>query len=478
MPSTLKRTQQRALTLSRSFANAVRSTISNTLCVISPDIVCLTPQSDPTSFCDTRHPACSPFDNTIRYPTIPKHDIGRPRQLRRGGLPAFRPIHFIHRLPVEILSHIFVMGSEDDMMLPIRVSHVCRVWREITFRTPSLWRRITLTPQTEMWRERIYRARECTLDIQLKSWVTSSSGFPRHQSLDMYAVQWHIHLVAPFVRRWRSLEIVFTEYAPFLWNAALSGCCSRSRDHAKNLEDLTLIFRANDDTKEFCLFSGVAPKLRRVTLDGIRLTWLPSLFGNLVYLDYTHHGFTVGHQAVRDVMSMLEVCTRLVEFRILFPRKHIPVHPTRYHPVKRHVVLPFLTRLQLRVEGPDIPFELAHLMTLVLTPSLLSLRLIDAERHHQPFPSLKSFFYVYAIAPSLRLLRIEHGWYDPRMVTPVLQALPNIRQLVVRRPHSPDQILNLNPRSRKGRHWGNDVYGHMHFHVHPDLKGIRKDSYA
>lgn len=385
-------------------------------------------------------------------------------------------LHFVCRLPVEILAHVFVLGSEDDMMLPVAVSHVCRNWRQIALCTPALWRRITLTPQTDMWQERIQRARACSLDIQLLDQITMRSGLPRRQHLDVHTVYWYMYLVVPLIRRWRSLEIDFTSPSPYLWNAALSGCCSKSaRAEALILEDLSLIYRANDDSKEFCLFSGIAPRLCRVTLDGIRLTWLPSLFGNLAYLDYTHHGFTVGHQAVQDMISMLEVSFRLVELRLLFPRKPNPHHPFRQHAVTRRVRLPSLNNLHLRVEGPDIPFELAHLVTLIDTPSLAFLRLIDLNQRPLSFPNLKSFFYVYPLPPSLRILRIEHGWYDARMVPPALRALPNIRQLVVKRRHAPDQVLNLKPQSRKRTHWTRDIYGQMHFHVHPDLKAGRME---
>lgn len=356
-------------------------------------------------------------------------------------------------------------------MLPVNISHVCSAWREIALRTPTLWRRITLSSNIDMWKERICRARACTLDIQLLSEIMTPSGIPRHQFLDGDTVQWHLYQVASYIRRWRSLEIVFTEYCPFLWNAALSECCSRSRrTQALALEELLLVYRANDDTKEFCLFSGFAPRLRKVTLDGIRLTWLASLFGNITHLDYTHHGFTSGHQAVHDVISMLEVSSQLIELKLLFPRKYTPAIPARSRPVSRRVLLPSLSHLQLCAEGSDIPFELAHIMTLVLTPQLTSLRLVDLDRRRHSFPSLKSFFYVYAISPSLRYLRIEHGWYDSRMVSPILRALPDLHQLVVRRPHAPDQVLNLNSRNRQGGHRTDDLHGHMHLLVHPNWK--------
>jgi len=361
-------------------------------------------------------------------------------------------------------------------MLPVSISHVCSAWREIALRTPSLWRRICLSPREDMWRERIYRAKACSLDVRLLPWRQTRSGHVRKQFLDMHAVQWYMHLVTPFMHRWRSLEILFTEYSPFLWNAALSGCCATNkRVYTPLLQELSLVYRANDDTKEFCLFSGFAPRLRRLTLDGLRLTWLPSLFRNLTFLDYTHHGFTGGRQAVHEVMSMLEVSTCLVELRILFPRKaHIvpPSPHSTFAPIKsRRVLLPALTRLHLCTDGSDIPFELRQLMVLVSTPSLTSLRLFDLNNNLHSFPSLHSFLHVYAIPPSLQMLHIENGWFDPQMLTPLLHMLPNLWQLAIKRPHLPDQIIDLYSRVWDARNLIYQVHG---FFPSSDAKKTRR----
>jgi hypothetical protein len=320
-------------------------------------------------------------------------------------------------------------------MLPVVVSHVCSSWRAIAFRTPSLWHRITLDRRLDMWRDRIYRPQACSLDVQLLPWFTLRTGIVHLQRLDMHIVQWYMQLVIPSVHRWRSLEILFTDYSPYLWNAALFGCCSRtSRGQAHMLEDLSLVYPANDDAKEFCLFSGFAPRLRRVTLDGIRLTWLPSLFGNLMFLDYSHHAFTAGHQAVNELLNMLQISCHLVEFRILFPSKRvIPLLLPHSPPAMKRISLPCITHLHVRVDRLGIPLELAHLLTLVRTPSLISLRLIDLSCQHHSFPNLKSFFQIYSIPRTLRILRIEHGWYNPRLVFPLLYALPSVQHLVVRR---------------------------------------------
>jgi len=345
-------------------------------------------------------------------------------------------------------------------MLPVVISHVCSSWRAIAFRTPVLWRRITLTPRIDMWRERIRRAKACSLDIQLLPWTKLRSGMSRRQGLDIHTVQWYMHLVVPRLHRWRSLEIQFIDYSPHLWKAALFGCCSRSnKAQALMLEELSLSYRRNDDMKEFSLFSGCAPRLRRVTLDGIRLAWHPSLFGNLTFLDYSHHAFTWGHDAVEDVLTMLRVCSRLVEFRILFPQKRGATLPARAPPTPRRVVLSRLTHLHIRVDSAGIPLELAHLLSLVHTPSLISLRFLDLSRRHNSFPNLSSFFQLYSIPRALRIVRIEHGWYDQQLIFPLLYTLPNIRHLVVRRPHAPDMFYDLILRRWKAGTGIEDTYG-------------------
>lgn len=361
-------------------------------------------------------------------------------------------------------------------MLPVVVSHVCSTWRAIAFRTPSLWRRITLSPRMDMWRERMHRARACSLDVQLLPWVKFRSGIARRQYLDIHTVQWYMHLVVPFIYRWRSLEISFTDYSPYLWNAALFGCCSRSnRAQALMLEELSLVYPRNDDTKEFALFSGCAPRLRRVTVDGIRLAWLPSLFGNLTFLDYSHHAFTWGHEAVNDVISILQVSSRLTELRILFPQKRVTTLPPRTPPVNKRIVLPYLTHLYARVDGAAIPLELAHLLSLVHTPSLISLRLIDLTRRHHSFSNLAAFFQLYSLPRTLRIVRIEHGWFDQNLIFPLLYALPSIRHLVVRRPHAPDMFYDLISRRWKAGNKIEDTFGYSSFHArHPSIQRPRR----
>jgi hypothetical protein len=263
--------------------------------------------------------------------------------------------------------------------------------------------------------------------------------------MNMYAVNRYMGMVKPYTHQWRSLDIHFAQYASHLWQVAIANCASP----APQLEELSLVYRLNDDVQEFSLFDGYAPRLRRVTIDGIRLKWTHSLFTNLTFLDYSHHGFTSGNRAVYDVINILSVSTRLVDLRILFPRGRTPRLPAMSEAVSTPVNLPHLSQLSLRVDGFDIPFELAHLVTLITAPSLTTLHLTDLRRSHRAFPSIKSIFYVYALPRTLRFISVSHGWYDPRMVQALYQALPRLAHIHVKRTRAPEQVLDLKPQIRE-----------------------------
>lgn len=383
------------------------------------------------------------------------------QDMRRPNRRDPRPIAFpIFRLPPELLAHIFVLGSEDDHTLPLSVSHTCSTWRRLALWTPSLWRQICLDPRGDMWRQRIYRAKDCSLDIKLLPYVQKLGGIFQPQRLDHHTVQWHMHLVTPFIHRWRSLEIQFLDYAPFLWNSALSECCSTGPDaRAPCLQDLSLVYRDNDDPKEFLLFSGFAPRLRRVTLDGVCLSWRPSLFANLTCLDYAHHGFTRGGQAVHDVVAMLRVSSRLIELRITFPRSKIS---HRYDlvlpmmepvPTTRTVVLRHLRTLHLRVDTRDIPPELVRLMSHVHSPNLISLHLVDLGHRPRPFRSLGLFTGSYVFPPSLRVVEVGYGWNYEGMMTSMLARLPNIRKWKIEQSHTKDQRFVIHRHHGAERSW-------------------------
>lgn len=428
MPGTLKRTQVRQLTLNRSSTDVVRSKVISAEYVICPPSSPMPPNVHPARFIFNDDDGTY-GDKRRERPSGRTHHHSQ--RASRTCKP-HRRTHPIHTIPSELLALIFVLGSSLDVTFPITVSHVCFAWRNVALYTPSLWRRITLTSNThyklDMWRERILRAKACPLDIELGA---GTSG--RRPYIGTNAVQWYMHLVLPTLSRWRSLHISFAHSSPFLWNTALSGCCSSmsSLVHAPLIEDISLIYPANDDDKEFSLFGGVAPRLRSLTLDGIRLAWIPRMMCNLTYLDYTHRGPVSGHHAVSIVLDMLDISNRLQELRISFPARHereLPGNPRAAH---RRVVLPRLTTLHLRIEGPGIPSELLTLLPLLSLPYLSSLHMHDPLRSAHPFIHLGALLKGFRFPPQLREMMMEGGWVDHRVLPSLLRSLKGLKRLVV-----------------------------------------------
>lgn len=315
------------------------------------------------------------------------------------------PIHPIRRLPPELLVHVFMLGSFDDVMFPVLMSHVCHSWRAVALHAHTLWRRITLTRHSDltMWQERLRRARSCALDITIASSRVGSTALP---DIDTVALQ--MHMIIPYLARTRSLDISFDGlHTPYLWNTALGPLCPRSSSiwdpesppspqdansrgvviSAARLETLSLRYPGNDDTKEFTLYGGFSPRLTRLTVQGVRLTWLPGLFGNLRYLDYTHHGFTSGKKAVDELLSMLQVSGQLRELRLSFTTR-VMMEREVLHIGGRSLIgdgdivtLPHLESLTLSIEGQSAqaPSELVSVASRLSLPRLRKLYLYDPD---------------------------------------------------------------------------------------------------
>jgi hypothetical protein len=320
---------------------------------------------------------------------------------------AVKPLHPIHFLPPEVLAHIFVLGASstdrEGILFPLMISHVCGAWRDLAVSIHCLWRQITSDYNWQISQHYLRHSAACQLD------VTLSHG----RILDVGGVQWYMHLISPHINRWRSFTVRFDHYAPFLWNSALSSCCGTTKAvQARALEALTLIYPKNDDTKEFTLFGGVAPRLTTLTVVGIRLDWLPSLFQNLKILDYTHHGFTRGHEAVVEFLFMMQTSYRLEELRISFPAT---LRREEYPYSLPVITLPSLQRLVIRVRN-DIPTELTIILGSLQLPMLRSLHLRDTSRSKHPFPSLKAFSRALRRPQSLVLLDLGYGWWEKRFV--------------------------------------------------------------
>lgn len=343
-------------------------------------------------------------------------------------------------------------------MFPVTVSHVCRAWRFLALHTPSLWRHISLDARLTMWSERIFRAKACSLDISLYLRFPPVHQQPydinqRPRPIDARDVQTYMFHIMPYISRWRSLEIRFEGYAPHLWYAALSTCCFRSSPavHANALKELTLVYPNNDDPKKFALFDGAAPRLRRVTLWGIRLAWTPSLFRNLSSLDYTHHAFSTGREAALEVLLILQVSARLETLRLAFPaenggdgwsasaseseRTGHAYAPSRADlRSSRRVHLAHLSLLELAVvgAGAQVPSSLVHIMYHLSLPALSALRFSHSPSSSTSAHLTRTRPLLAVLPPSVPLtyIRLSQRWLSPRFVS-ALVRLYSLRHLAL-----------------------------------------------
>lgn len=399
MPSTLRRSRRRELTLTRSSTNAIRDKVypEHHPC-IDHDRSRLTDRTNVRSY--------APLVTTTQglSPSMLDSRPSMTSSVYRSS-NSIMPIHPIRRLPPELLVHVFMLGSFDDVMFPVLVSHVCHSWRAVALHAHTLWRSITLTRHSDltMWQERLRRSRSCALDIAITSSRVGSTVPP---DIDTVALQ--MHMIISYLARTRSLDISFDGlHTPYLWNTALGPLCPRSSSiwdpespqasqdansrgviiSAARLETLSLRYPGNDDTKEFTLFGGFSPRLTRLTVQGVRLTWLPGLFGNLRYLDYTHHGFTSGKKAVDELLSMLQVSGQLRELKLSFTtrvtmeREVLHIGGGSLIGDGDIVTLPHLESLTLGIEGQSaqVPSELVSVASRLSVPGLKKLYLYDPD---------------------------------------------------------------------------------------------------
>lgn len=137
----------------------------------------------------------------------------------------------ISRLPVEVLSNIFLAASAyptaDDtskrfaLRSPASISQVCHAWRDIALGLPPLWaylRVIIRRPEIDdasMKRIELWSERSIGADLHLDIWVQNDlgDGELERESYEAYATQVTIHklipLLTPLASRIRHLEIGF-----------------------------------------------------------------------------------------------------------------------------------------------------------------------------------------------------------------------------------------------------------------------------
>lgn len=205
----------------------------------------------------------------------------------------------VHTLPVELLSRIFRIGSLPDfsdspfLLKPdqsfysapnsnpqVVISHVCKRWRQIALRTPTLWTSLHIRRASDLDRAKVYLSR------------CSTSAFPLDVLVDTVAVADHypgitlcrdelediFDIILPHLYRWRSFFLKLRDSE--CKNKARTRLCASGP--APVLETLQLYHFEEWTSQDLylstvqppmMLFDGIIPNLKNVSLIGVNLTW-------------------------------------------------------------------------------------------------------------------------------------------------------------------------------------------------------------
>ncbi|KAJ7175942.1 hypothetical protein C8R46DRAFT_1214386 [Mycena filopes] len=170
-------------------------------------------------------------------------------------------IYHFGKLPVEIITAIFEMVAASDWTRVLTLWAVSKHWHSIALNTPNLWSTLVLTRRHPMRHAQkwIERSKGRIREISLRSTLS-------HAPVDLRGLQWN-HL--------RVCKVENHDMTDYIGG--------KSKLHRLSaLEEL----QAKDAPNSNLLISMPDPKLRRLTLDGVRFSWQPLLnYRNLTSLE-------------------------------------------------------------------------------------------------------------------------------------------------------------------------------------------------
>ncbi|ESK92516.1 hypothetical protein Moror_4438 [Moniliophthora roreri MCA 2997] len=275
----------------------------------------------------------------------------------------------IERIPIELLSYIFVLGTHsfpstsndstpedpsfnaDSVKTPLIFASVSRYWRTVALNTPALWTSLCITVGSV---EDDHRGQPPTLNTShITSYLTLSRKQPLDILIDARDIDWDfqepeipnfsdcsdytppfssqtmstvISLLLPHISRWRSMDILTDTWAPmYIALNMLNGPLTTSG--APLLESLTLM-RCNDFVSHSSHFQprhmrlplflktpGLLPRLRSLTLRGVHVCWssLSSIFpegSSLHHLELSSHCLDV-RPTFNELRAILSSCSLL-----------------------------------------------------------------------------------------------------------------------------------------------------------------------
>ncbi|KAF8498170.1 hypothetical protein F5888DRAFT_227454 [Russula emetica] len=264
--------------------------------------------------------------------------IDAARQFLCSMLTRRNALVLISLLPPEILARVFHLLVLEEPPLSgrqdvgwIKVTHVCRHWRQVALDDSSLWARIGRTRMNRKWiSEMLARARNAPLDIEFNAVAMSSREA-------LLLIRPHISRTRQF--RFHGLSTLHSDIVRdiFSWEApALEHFELKVSAHSP------VTFR---DLGESMLFKGHAPRLRTFSLSRVVIPWSLIPRGQLTQLKIDR--FNEELHSSGDLNQLIDLLVNSPALEILALESCLPSQLTEF-PHGRTIQLPHLSRLRLR----------------------------------------------------------------------------------------------------------------------------------
>ena len=272
----------------------------------------------------------------------------------------------ISRLPFDILAIIFDFLSASAWNKKavhlewIRVTHVCRRWREAALDHPRFWSYVNFTKLTSAgMAEILARAKMVPLHLEadVGMWRTARAEDSGRQLEAHISHTRHLSLSGYFETALARLS----SSAPTLESFSLS----------HNVSRLPAIIPDN-------LLNCTAPNLTSLKFENCDISWKSPLLKVLRNLQILDISTTKARPKLKDWLDALNEMPKLKTLSLQSATPHVPIASPLISEHSRTVTLPFLTHFHIRDFAKDCALALAHL----LLPTLTWLH-VEVESHDQ-----------------------------------------------------------------------------------------------
>jgi hypothetical protein len=362
----------------------------------------------------------NPSARTVALSTV-NREIDAAMLLTRALLTHRNTLAPISVLPPEVFSRIFrlvALAEPARSILQklrwIRVTHVCRHWRQVALDDSSLWARISGYQMTSAWISlSLARARNAPLTIDLLGALSSKTlaMFPAHFA---------------HTREFRLCGLVAHRLVAHHLDDNIRKICNLEAPALEHFElDVTASFPTTFIGAPF--FNGMAPKLRKFFLSGVRVPWSFIPCGQLTQLKITlfHETYVADGPSLGDSNSLVDLLINCPVLEILALESCLPHSVTPSHVQAIH--LPRLSYLSLCGSSSRV----ANLLKILKLPPSPTLRLLctsenTATHNDNHILSLVSAHFHNPASVEMKSLRVIFDHVERLMSVTAYTYLPRL----------------------------------------------------